>query len=352
MNLVVIKVGSGVLVNDDFTLNRDRIVNLVDQLIAIRKQDVSVLLVSSGAVASGKSLATLDVSDASIARHAYAAIGQAKLINIYADAFAQADINVSQVLLLRDNFSNRHECVPLTETLQILLKNGVVPIINENDPVTKKQFSDNDELAMLLAVTLKAKALYLVTNVDGLYEEDPSKNPDAEVIKVVEQFTPDLFQKAGASSSHGSGGMYGKLKSAKHAMEAGIDTWIINGTRDNSLTDCAIDGVCGTYFKAQQTNDSQMQKWLKTGALATGQIVVDSGAVKALQNRKSLLAVGVRKVLGTFTQKDVVDILDQDGNEVAVAVTQIDNEALLNALESGETADTIVAHADYISLVT
>jgi glutamate 5-kinase len=349
MSLIVFKVGSAVLVNEDFTLNRKNLENIVKNLAEVRKRGFQVLLVSSGAVASGRSITQLK----SGSNQSYAAIGQAKLMNIYADLFDEEDITVAQILLHRDNFSNRDQFVPLRDTITDLLNNDVLPIINENDPVVNRQFNDNDELGMLLAVTLGAESLYFVSNVDGLYDCDPNTNDDAKVIQTVEKVTPELFQMVGKSTSQvGKGGMYSKLRSAKKAMEAGINTWMINGTKtETSIIDCALDGNCGTYFKAMDSNESAMKKWLKSGASPLGLVIVDSGAAKALKSRKSLLAVGVKEIQGHFIEKDVIDIVDEDGNQVCVAMSAIDSEELCECLDSGQTADTIVAHADYISLL-
>ena len=349
MSLLVFKVGSAVLVNDDYTLNRDNLENIVKNLTKVKKQGFQVLLVSSGAVASGRSIADL----ASGSNHSYAAIGQAKLINIYADKFSDEGITVAQLLLHRDNFSNRDQFVPLRETITDLLKNDVIPIVNENDPVVNRQFNDNDELAMLLAVTLGAQSLYFISNVDGLYDKDPSSNPDAKVIQTVDKITPEIFQMVGkATSQVGKGGMYSKLRSAKKAMEAGIDTWMINGTKsEQSIIDCAVDGNCGTYFKAMDSSDSAMKKWLKSGASPLGLVIVDSGAARALKDRKSLLAVGVKEIQGEFLEKDVIDIVDEEGNQICVAMSAITSQELSECLDLGKTADTIVAHADYISLL-
>jgi glutamate 5-kinase len=348
MDLLVFKVGSAVLVNKDYSLNQENLHKIVKNLSEVRKNGFEVLLVSSGAVACGRSIMTLDNNS----KDAYAAIGQAKLMNIYADLFRAKDITVAQLLLHRDNFANRNELVPLRNTITTLLSNGVLPIVNENDPVVNRQFNDNDELAMLLAITLGARGLYLISNVDGLYEEDPSKNKNAKLVQVVEKVTPEIFQMIGKSvSSVGKGGMYSKLRSAQKAQEAGVDTWMINGTKDsNAILDCAVNGKCGTYFKARDSSDSALKKWLKSGASPIGVIVVDSGAAKALNTRRSLLAVGVKEIQGEFSEKDVIDIVNEDGNQICVAMSGISSKNLRQCLDSGKTNDTIVAHADYISL--
>lgn len=347
MDLLVFKVGSGVLVNSDFSLNVERIESIVRQLSEIARSGKSVLLVSSGAVASGRSIAKLR----SDSRDAYAAIGQAKLINMYADLFGRENLTVAQVLLLRRNFSERSEFLPLRQTLTDLISDGVIPILNENDPVSDNQLSDNDELAMLLAVSLKASGLYLISDVHGLYEENPNENPDAKLIKVIENLDASYFQKVGQSTSGmGKGGMYNKLKAAKRAMEAGIDTWIVNGTHEDSIVSCVLGGECGTYFKGVDQSESAMKSWLKTGARPTSRVSIDAGAVKALRDRRSLLAVGVRGVEGDFDSKDVIEIVDEENVQVAIGIASIESDELRVALESGETADTIVAHADYISI--
>lgn len=325
---IVVKVGSNVLARRDGSLDFTRMSALVDQISEIRASGIEVILVSSGAVASGRSElkgVRLKKMNSVDQRQLYSAVGQAKLINRYFELFRDHGLYVGQVLTMKENFSTRTHYLNQRNCMRVMLANGVIPIVNENDTVSISElmFTDNDELSGLIATMMNADALIILSNVDGIYDGLPG-DPG---VKVIRQVSPDadLEQYVRTDKSgFGRGGMITKCKTARKVAEEGVEVIIANGKKDNILTDLMLgtdrEVVC-TRFKPSDNPVSSMKRWIAHSAGFTkGKIRLNADAVKAVTGDRavSILAVGVTQVSGTFMKDDLVSILNEEGREIGV----------------------------------
>jgi glutamate 5-kinase len=243
----------------------------------------------------------------------------------YREFFKQHGLKVAQILLTAEDLSNRASYVHTCNVLIMLLKTGVVPIINENDVVSvaelrkkegyKVNFSDNDILSVLVANAITADLVIILSDVDGLYTADPSQ-PGAQLIKTVEAITSELKNSLNGKSKLGRGGIQSKIKAAEIATSCGIPVVIANSRRENVILDILAGKDVGTFFKAQ-TPMPAVKRWIAFGAAVKGQIHVNEGAKKAILEGSSLLAVGITRVIGNFSVGDVVSIVDEDKVEFA-----------------------------------
>lgn len=302
-----------------------------------------IVIVSSGAVGAGKHFIK-QYSGEIAERKAAAAIGNPLLLNIYSKYFSQYNIHIAQSLCERQHFGNREQFLQLKETYQELWRNGIIPIANENDVVSNRElkFSDNDELATLIATGFGAETLMICTSVGGLLDKE--KN----IIRKIEAINNQILSLVDNSKSAlGSGGMASKLTFTKLATRMGIKVIIFGmKTQDGILK--ALQGKAGTEFLAQEANLSSRNKWLASGSVAVGTLQIDAGAVKALQKRSSLLAVGIRKVKGEFEVGEVVEITDSHGIMVGVARIKVTSAELQANLS---TQNFEVANANDIVLI-
>ncbi|MDR2914726.1 MAG: glutamate 5-kinase, partial [Tannerella sp.] len=264
---IAIKVGSNVLTRSDGTLNITRMSALVDQLSELRKGGISVVLISSGAVAAGRSEIKPDKKlDAVSARQLYSAVGQAKLINRYYELFREHNIPCGQVLTTKENFGTRRHYLNQKHCMEVMLENGVIPIVNENDTVsvTELMFTDNDELSGLIAAMMGMDALVILSNVDGIYNGDPSV-PGSEVIKEISDIKRDALSYIQTGKSQfGRGGMLTKCSIAQKVADEGIAVIIANGMRDNILTEVLKKNstiICTRFFPSSKPV-SNVKKWI------------------------------------------------------------------------------------------
>ncbi len=354
---VVVKIGSNVLTTADGTLDMDRIAALTDQVAQLHRAGVEVIMVSSGAVASGRSQITPRVKrlDAVAARQLFSAVGQAKLINKYYDLFGQYDIVCGQVLTTKESLSTRRHYLNQRSCMGVMLENGVVPIINENDTisVTELMFTDNDELSGLVAAMMGADALFILSNIDGIYSGDP-KDPMSEVIREVAGSADDLSQYISTSKSQfGRGGMLTKCRIACKVADEGIEVVIANGKRDNILCDLILNGsdlVC-TRFVPSMKPISDIKKWIAhSDGFAKGELHINDGAYAALLQPEatSLLPVGVSDVVGNFERDDIVKIIAPDGLYIGVGRVSVDSD-MARAIK-GEKGHKPLVHYDYLYL--
>jgi glutamate 5-kinase len=294
--------------------------------------------VSSGAVAAGKSVIKSYKGTLS-ERKAAAAVGNPLLIAKYNHYFQKYGIAIAQSLCERHHFSQREQFLQLKETYQELWKNGVIPIANENDVVSNVElkFSDNDELATLIATGFGAEKLLISTSVGGLLDTN------GEIIRHVQKIDSDILSVVSSdTSSTGLGGMISKLTFTRLASRLGIKVVIFGLEQGRGIID-ALEEKIGTVFEAQEASLTARQKWLATGSLIAGKAVLDKGAVKAIGQRKSLLSVGVIEYLGDFDKGEVIELLDISRNPVAIARARCSKSELQQTNSSIE-----VAHADDI----
>jgi len=323
--LIVVKVGTNALTHEG-KLDKAKIGRLVDQIAAATKAGDKIIFVTSGAVAAG--IAELGIPakpNDVVFQQAAAAAGQPVLMAKYRELFKLHGLKVAQILLTAEDLSNRAAYVHTCNVLSMLLKTGVVPIINENDVVSvaelrrregyKVNFSDNDILSVLVASAIGADLAIILSDVDGLYTADPSQ-PGAELIKTVEQITPELKNSLSGKSKLGRGGIQSKIKAAEIATSCGIPVVIANSATDNAIVDILAGKDVGTYFKAQ-TPMTAVKRWIAYGAAVKGTIQVNQGAKQAILEGGSLLPVGITRVVGTFNEGDVVSLEDEANTEFA-----------------------------------
>jgi len=350
---IIIKIGSNVLTKANGLPDTERIAHLVDQVAAIKKQGKEVILVSSGAVASGRSLITVtDKYDAVATRQLLASIGQVKLINTYAHLFEKYEILCSQVLVTKEDFRDRLHYLNMRNCLELLLQHQVIPVVNENDvvSVTELMFTDNDELAGLIASMLNAQALIVLTNVNGIYDGDP-KLAGSKVIEDVTDEGIDFssFVSTGRSQ-FGRGGMITKSTIAHKVAKLGIAVHIANGTKENILTDLLDDNVIHTRF-APTKKASGKKKWIAHSEnAATGVVQVNEGAKTVLISSKasSLLPVGVINIISDFKKGEIIKIIDENNKLVGLGLAEYGADKAREL--KGKKNQRALVHYDYLYL--
>jgi len=311
---VVIKVGTSTLTHANGKLNFNRMEQLTRQLADMFNAGRRVVLVTSAAVGAGMGRMGLAQKPAGISqKQALAAIGQGLLMQTYEKMFAEYGVTVAQVLLTREDFSQRERYLNARNTLCALFEYGVVPIINENDTVAFEEIKlgDNDTLAGLVAGLLGADLLVLLSDIDGLYTADPKKDKNAQLIPLVEELTDDIIAVGGsAGSSLGTGGMCTKLAAARIAGNQGIPMVLMNGDNPADLQKLWQGHCLGTLFMPKEHKLGGRKGWLAFGAKSEGTIYLDAGAEKALRQKgSSLLPSGIIKVEGCFVRGDIVSIM-------------------------------------------
>ena len=323
---ILIKIGTNVLHQSNGKLDHELIKELAEQIAKIRSKRHDVIVVSSGSVGAGRELCSVDESKNTLASHQIlASVGQARLIQIYADAFRKHQITVAQILLTRADFGRRKSYLNIRNTLENLLKYKIVPIVNENDVVATEEldlnFGDNDLLAVYLATLIGADQLFFLTVAPGLLKEEKTADGMRSVVveKVMELTDEILKHCLQVTSAGGKGGMESKVRSAGMAMSFGIDTYIIDGKSPTGVCDILEGRPCGTHFVAHGRKIRSYQKWLAAGALNKGKLFIDAGAEQALlKNKKSLLAQGITRIEGQFEIKDLVEICNLEGVRIGV----------------------------------
>lgn len=344
--LIVVKVGTNALTKEG-KLDENKMKKLVDQIANANKNGDKIILVTSGAVAAGiAELAIPPKPNDVVFQQAAAATGQSVLMAKYRELFKPYDLKVAQILLTAEDLSNRASYVHTCNVLAMLLKTGVIPIINENDVTSvaelrrregyKINFSDNDILSVLVAGAIAADLVIILSDVNGLYTADPS-NSDAKLIKKVEQITPELKKALNGKSKLGRGGIQSKIKAAEIATSCGIPLVIANSASENIIVNILSGKDVGTYFKAQ-TPMKAVKRWIAYAAAVKGSILVNSGAKKAILEGSSLLPVGIIQVVGTFHKGDVVSLEDENHKEFARGNTNF-SSAELNLIKGLQVSE-------------
>lgn len=346
---IVIKIGTGVLVDKSKKLDHNVLENLVRQIAVLWKQGNELILVSSGAVGAGRELVSFKKEEPAMEKRMLAAVGQSRLMNQYRSLFGKSKIEVAQVLPLRDDFNNREKYITIRNILERLMFNRIIPIINENDVLASADlcFSDNDNLAALTAVAVKADHLIFLTDLKGLFDKDPN-HKDAKLIREIKEITPDIKKSCSKTvSQFGLGGMINKLISIDTAMRAGIQADICYGKEKDNLLKAVNGEKPGTHFHpirhAEKSKYLGKKAWLAAGVVPTGTIIVDSGAYEALRKGKSLLAVGIKDVLGEFNVGDVVTVLNHKKVPVGTGMVHYNSHTLKNP---NKNLKKPVIHAD------
>ncbi len=339
---VVIKIGSVLLVDEDSgALHRDWLDSVCDDIAAMRKRGQEVIVVTSGAIAVGRG--PLGLKDGGMKleeKQAAAATGQTRLTQAYQESLARHDLTVSQVLLTIDDTEDRRRYLNARATLDTLLRLGAIPVINENDTVATQEirFGDNDRLAARVDAMIGADVCVLLSDVDGLYASDPALYPDAEHVPMVERVDETILAMAGtANPGHGTGGMVTKLMAAEICMDAGSHLAIALGSVENPLSQLENGSRC-TWFVSAAEPRAARKRWIGGSLKPTGKLVIDDGAVRALENGKSLLPAGVVAVEGAFERGDPVAVVNADGTVIGKGLCAFgsDDAQLIKGRRSGD----------------
>ena len=364
---IAVKIGSNVLTRRDGTLDVTRMSALVDQVAELHKAGVEIILVSSGAVASGRSeIHPAKKLDSVDQRQLFSAVGQAKLINRYYELFREHGIPVGQVLTMKENFATRRHYLNQKNCMTVMLENGVIPIVNENDTISVSElmFTDNDELSGLIASMMDAQVLIILSNIDGIYNGSPA-DPASEVIRKIEHGKDLSSYIQTSKSSFGRGGMLTKTNIARKVADEGITVIIANGKRDNILVDLlhqelpslfpdvqssALDSqLTYTRFIPAPQPVSSVKKWIAhSEGFAKGELHIDDCATKVLASDKaaSILPIGITDVRGEFEKDDIVRIIDFEGNPIGVGKANCSSEQAREAM--GKHGKKPVVHYDYL----
>ncbi len=319
---VVIKLGTTLLTKSTGELNFPYMEKLISVLSEFKKRNYHIILVSSGSIGAGIGRLKMSRKPTAIPeKQATAAVGQGLLVQYYEKYFAQFNLTVAQILLTREDLTNRQRYNNACNTIHTLLKWDVIPIINENDTVSIEEikFGDNDHLSALVAGLVDADLLIILTDIDGLYDAHPSTNKDAKLIQRVEEITPEIKKCAGLTKSKVStGGMMTKIQAAEIAINSGISMIIANGTDPHNLHRIFEGENIGTLFLPKSHSLRQRERWIAYGRIIGGEITIDEGAQKAIISEgKSLLSIGIKEVKGNFDRGDMVLITDSAGCEIA-----------------------------------
>ncbi|MGO1120439.1 glutamate 5-kinase [Rhodovibrionaceae bacterium A322] len=317
---IVVKIGSALLIDDKGNVRRPWLTALAEDLAELKAQGKELMIVSSGAIAVGRAPLGLSMGSLRLEeKQAAAATGQLRLAHAYEEALGIYDMTVSQILLTMDDTEERRRHLNARNTLNTLLRCGVVPVINENDTVATSEirFGDNDRLAARVAAMVNADTLILLSDIDGLYSEDPRKNPDARHVPVIRELDEQTLAMAGkAPPGYSSGGMETKLAAARIALSAGCHMAISNGHLRHPLR-ALQDGARCSWFMADLEPRTARKRWIAGALKTSGSVTLDAGALAALKAGKSLLPAGVTALDGKFERGDALVVLDPQGREVA-----------------------------------
>lgn len=354
---MVVKVGSGVLCAADGALDVPVLGELVAQMAALRADRWEVLLVTSGAVAAGTGLVgkqAARIANPVTRKQVLAAAGQVQLMETYQQQFRAHGLQIAQILATRSDFNTRGHYLNMRACVEAALDTGILPIVNENDvvSVTELMFTDNDELAGLLAGMTGASHLCLLTSVDGVFAGDPA-GASSSVIGEWDEALHGLDQLVQAGTSHfGRGGMHSKITVARKAAGLGTDVVVANGRRPGVLQAIAAGEAIGTHFPARG-QATPTKRWLASmDGAAVGAVVINAGAEQALRDRSrlvSLLPVGVERVEGDFQRGDVIQVRNLDGRVLGCGRAQYDHEEAREV--QGQREQRPVIHYDYLYLL-
>ncbi|HVN47392.1 MAG TPA: glutamate 5-kinase [Bacteroidota bacterium] len=351
-NTIVIKIGTNLLADKTQGINAERIGVIAKSVSSLRANGSNVAIVTSGAIGAGVAALHLPERPKTIPdKQATAAIGQPLLMEAYENAFRKQHQPTAQLLLTKDDFTTRKRFVNAKNTFAALFEKKVVPVINENDTVAVEEIKlgDNDNLSSMVATLIEADVLVILTDIDGFYSDDPTKNPDATLIPVVEKITPNVERFAKKSNTElSTGGMATKIQAAKRCVRAGITVIIANGKNPKILDDIFSGNVHGTVFLPAEKKLSERKNWIGFISRTAGSIVVDDGAKNALlKQHKSLLPSGIIDVRGEFKAKEIISITDAKGEIIGRGMTHFSAGELgkIKGKKSSEIETILHRHA-------
>ncbi len=351
--LIVVKIGTNVLSLENGLLDLATLGHLCTQIADIKQLGHQVIVVTSGAVGAGRKLfPNLNDKNKVEQRQVLAAVGQIRLMNTYMQMFEQYGLHVAQILATKEDFRDRHHYLNMRNCFTALLHDNIIPIVNENDviAVTELMFTDNDELAGLVAAMTNANMLIILSNIEGVYNGNPNES-DSYLLHEIEANDKQVLSVAApVKSSFGRGGMTTKLRIAQKAAQVGIETYIANGKKQNVLKQILSEEKIGTHFIAEK-NLSNLKKWLVYNQLGKKSVIfVNSGAETALKNQNSsLLPIGVTKIEGDFSKGDLVNIFNEKQEQIGVGMAQYNSAVLERSM--GKANKKEVIHCDYLVIV-
>lgn len=355
---IVVKVGTSTITYSNGKRNFSQIDRLARELSDLQNQGKEMILVTSGAVAVGVDRLGLDKKPDTIpGKQAAAAVGQGVLMHTYEKFFADYGQVVAQVLLTKTESLDRHRYTNSRNTFMELLKQRVIPIVNENDVVAldELKIGDNDNMSALVAGITDADLVIILSDVDGLYTANPQTNPDAKLVHTVAEITPEIEASAGgAGTLRGTGGMATKIQAAKAATSSGIHLVIASGTQKNAITDILNGEEVGTLFVSRENRLQFRKRWLAFGARIVGSIVIDNGCVQALHKAGgcSILPAGITEVYGSFEAGSTISVKDASGHELARGLAHYSSEEL-EKIKGCKSADIeeIIGHKNFDEVI-
>ncbi len=344
--IIVIKIGSSLLVDDKKNVKKKWLLSLAADIKKLTSENKKVIVVSSGAIALGSKKLNFNKKNLKLDKsQAIASIGQIELMNLLSKTFSKFRLNISQILLTLEDTEERRRSINAKRTLENLFQLGYIPVVNENDTIATSEikFGDNDRLASRVAQITNADTLILLSDVDGLFTKNPKKYNDAKLIKEVKDLKKDIKNiDIKGVTEFGSGGMNTKIEAAKICNLAGCNMVIANGLSLNPITQITKKNNC-TWFISKITKLHARKKWIISSVSPKGELIIDDGAKKALMNGKSLLAAGIKKVLGRFKKGDHIKILDNKRKEFARGLSSFSSDEINKILgrHSNEIQDIL-----------
>ena len=342
---IVVKVGTSTLTNENGHLDIEKIRKIVLELSNLQDKGYDVILVSSGAVGAGMGLLNINEKPKTLAeKQMLSAVGQVSLMQIYQTLFKEHNKIVGQLLLTKEEFSNRKRYLNMRNVCNAFLKRKIIPIINENDAIVsnalKIKVGDNDTMSALVSGLIDADLLIILSDIDGLYNKNPRKYEDANLIHIVGDINEDIKKMAGAEGSKfGTGGMITKIIAAEMVTKIGTSLVIASGDEPKNITRIVEKENIGTLFVKKNKKISLRKYWLAYGPSKEGALTIDNGAKTALKNGKSLLSVGIKSVEGTFDKGAIVEIEDFEGKVIATGISNYSSEEI--NLIKGEQSENI-----------
>jgi glutamate 5-kinase len=350
---IVAKFGTSLLTSGTDHLDLQVMSSLVEQIARLHRQGKEIVIISSGAIASGRQrLRKVQERKNTPFKQVLASVGQSHLMHTYEQLFSQHDITIAQALLTKGALSDRSGYLNARNTLLALIELGIICIVNENDVVDIDEieglkFGDNDNLSAMVANLVDADLLALLTDIGGLYTADPRYNPEAQLIRRVDKIDAEIERMASNTASRqGIGGMAAKVEAAELAIASGVNVIIADGREPDILVKISQGEDTGTFFPAQVNKMESKKRWMLSGLASKGKVTVDKGAVLALKEQnKSLLPAGIMKAGGEFHRGDIVDILDEKGKRVGCGISNYSSADL--AIIGGKHSDKILSLLGY-----
>ena len=348
--IIVIKIGSSLLIDDNKKIRKKWLSEFSKDIQELLKQNKKIIIVSSGAIAMGCKKLNLSKKNLKLDKsQAVASIGQIELMNLFSETFLKFKINISQILLTLEDTEQRRRALNAKRTFDNLFQLGFVPIVNENDSISTLEikYGDNDRLASRVAQISGADSLILLSDVDGLYTQNPKIYKNAKLLKVIKDIDQNIEKIATKSiGEHGTGGMKTKIDAAKICQLSGCKMAIANGLSLRPIKKIINDNNC-TWFLPKISKLDARKKWIISSVSPRGELIIDDGAKQALTNGKSLLAAGIKKVSGKFKKGDHIKILDKKNNECARGLSSFSSEEILKIM--GHHSKEIEKLLGYIS---